>query len=186
MDLLNAITLEYQKEIDDIKAKQQKQISEIENKILLKRQEDLQNYNKKKKREIELDTKRKVDKYRRDARHQLSSLQEKLVEEVFEQLQEELSALTFEEVESLIEEELAKHSLKPRIEVSSKIFKPAKEKYGQQYQVIESTTIKSGFKLIYDKYDINYDMEERLVYQKESILRKIHHLLFNGDIHYEV
>ncbi len=96
---------------------------------------------------------------------------------------EGLVNLDSKQVVNLLDSVLSKHtqSQKPKILCTHKDYEAIMQVYGNQYQVIEDTSIRSGFVLAFDNYDVDYNFENLIEYHKEALMRIAISELFDED-----
>lgn len=82
----------------------------------------------------------------------------------------------------LVEVEIGIGEEKPVICVPKEYYEKAKEEFSGEYEVVVSP-IRSGFILSYKTYDLNYEVEHFLHYQREEMEVLISDLLFSGEHH---
>lgn len=102
---------------------------------------------------------------------------------VLDDAKEGLVNLDSKQVVKLLQSVLSKHSQgqKPKILCTQKDYKSIMEVYANQYQVMEDSSIRSGFVLTFDNYDVDYNFENLIEYHKESLMRIALGELFDED-----
>lgn len=113
----------------------------------------------------------------------IETVQNDAVESILSMAKEALINRKSEEILDLLKEVLANHvnKYKPKIMCTDRDYATISESLGNEYQVVVDETMKAGFVLIFDDYDVDYNFDNILEYHQETLKRIALKSLFEED-----
>lgn len=121
-----------------------------------------------------------LSKTRLSEKSKTNSLKQELIHEVIDDCIKHYKHLDNEEYQDFLATTLSNYvsDERPRIYSCPRFLEITKEKFGEAYQVIEDTSLKDGFILSFDTYNVNFEIDEIFAFHHQDLMNTVLHNLF--------
>lgn len=131
-------------------------------------------------KQIDMHCKQALSKTRLSEKSTTNSLKQELIHEVIDECIKHYKHLDNYEYQEFLATTLSNYvsDERPRIYSCPRFLETTKERFGEAYQVIEDKSLKDGFILSFDTYNVNFEIDEIFAFHHQDLMNTVLHNLF--------